>query len=175
MIEPADRRIEPEHQGGERRQLEQFLDYHRETLVMKARGLTEEQANRPLTASGLTIKGLLKHLTVVEHTWFWVRMAGRDELDPWASAPWDDDPDWELHTAADDALAELIAAYEFECSRSRDIAAMKNLDDVAEGTSANRVVDQNLRWILIHMIEETARHNGHADLLREAADGATGE
>ena len=144
---------------------------------MKASGLTREQMNQPTAASSLTLAGLLKHLALVEDSWFTVRMAGGHEPEPWASAPFDTDPDWDLHSAVDDEPDELLALYRDACARSRAVIdAAGSLDQTSVATSRWRPGQHfTLRWILLHMIEETARHNGHADLIREAIDGVTGE
>ena len=106
-------------------------------------------------------------------------LLGQPPSEPWASAPWDDDPDWEFRTALDLEPAELLARYEETCERSRANVARAVAEGGLNVLSAPhpRRPDErfNLRWILLHMIEESARHNGHADLLREAADGETGE
>jgi uncharacterized damage-inducible protein DinB len=168
-------RHEPRLCADERTTLCEFLDYHRATLVMKVAGLDREALARTVLPSGLTLAGLLGHLTLVEHTWFHVRFAGGEPDEPWASAPWDDDPDWEMHAAVREDAQTLIARYERECERSRTVAASASLDDTSAVVNRETGTPWNLRWILVHMIEETARHNGHADLLREAADGTTGE
>jgi Protein of unknown function (DUF664) len=171
-------RHDPDATGDELTLLTQFLDYHRATLVQKASGLTRAQLATTTATSDLTLAGLVKHLALVEDSWFTDRMAGREDPEPWASAPWDDDPDWEFHSAPADDPAALLALYGQACARSRavvaEVVAAGGLDTLSarpRGTGAH----VSLRWILLHMIEETARHNGHADLLREAIDGTTGE
>ncbi|MGZ4758076.1 MAG: mycothiol transferase, partial [Acidimicrobiales bacterium] len=124
----------------------------------------------------LTLAGLIKHLALVEDTWFVERMDGRPRPEPWLSAPFDDDPDWDFHSATDDTPDELLALYRAACDRSRAVVA--GHDDLGALSVAQGRGDEghfSLRWILLHMIEETARHNGHADLLRESIDGLTGE
>jgi uncharacterized damage-inducible protein DinB len=160
----------------ERAMLAQYLDYHRATLVQKASGLTQEQlAARPVPTSELTLAGLLKHLALVEDDWFQRVMLGGPLPEPWHSAPWDDDRDWEFHTAVTDDPAYLFGLYEAACERSRQaVAAVGDLDALGAVTS-RRGERFTLRWVILHMIEETARHNGHADMLREAVDGAAGE
>jgi uncharacterized damage-inducible protein DinB len=171
-------RTDPDLVADELTQLTQFLDYHRATLVQKASGLTREQLATTVGTSTLTLAGLLNHAALNEDHWFGVVLLGRPPAEPWASAPWDDDPDWEFRTALDLEPAELIARYEETCERSRanvaDAAADGGLDHLS-APHPRRDERFNLRWILLHMIEENARHNGHADLLREAADGETGE
>jgi uncharacterized damage-inducible protein DinB len=162
-------RVEPPTAGGERELLTGFLDYQRATVVLKATGLSDEQARRPLVASRLTAIGpLVSHLRYVERYWFGVVLSG--EADVWAEEL-KSDPDVEFRVALDKPLSRLVAEYEAECARNREIAARLDLD--AGGTRRGEPV--NLRWVLLHMIEETARHAGHLDLLRENIDGATGE
>jgi uncharacterized damage-inducible protein DinB len=156
--------------GGEREQLTDFLDFNRGTVVMKATGLTDEQARRSLVPSELTtVAGLVAHLTLVEQYWFGQVLD--DQEDPWEEQL-KVDRDAEFRAALTIPLDQLIAEYEAECQRSRDVVAKLDLD--ATGTTA-KGQPVNLRWVLIHMIEETGRHAGHLDLLRELLDGSTGE
>lgn len=168
-------RTDPMLAGDELTMLTQFLDYHRDTLVWKASGLTREQLGTRVAASELTLAGLLKHMAYVEDSWFTRVLLGEPIPEPWASAPFADDRDWELHSAPDDEPETLVDLYRQACARSRTaVAEVGDLDALAQ--RASRKGEQfSLRWILLHMLEETARHNGHADLLREAIDGATGE
>jgi uncharacterized damage-inducible protein DinB len=168
-------RTDPDTKGDELTLLSQFLDYHRATLVWKVSGLDRQQLGTRLEPSALTLAGLVKHMALVEDSWFGQVLLGRDEGEPWASVDWDDDPDWEFRTAVDDDPDALLALYTDACERSRAaVAEVGDLDRLAAKRS--RSGEQfNLRWIMLHMIEETARHNGHADLLRETIDGATGE
>jgi uncharacterized damage-inducible protein DinB len=168
-------RWEPDFDADERTMLTGFLDYHRATLRWKVEGLTKAQMAQTTAASELTLAGLVKHLALVEDSWFTERFAGLPEPEPWAGVDWEADHDWELHSAVDDDPADLLALYDAACARSRaitDAAASLDQHHVGEGWDRGPLT---LRWILLHMIEETARHNGHADLLREAIDGATGE
>jgi uncharacterized damage-inducible protein DinB len=166
--------IDPDQVGDELTLLTQFLDFHRAVLVRKADGLTQSQLATRLGPSELTLAGLLKHMALVEDNWFNRVLLGRDQPEPWASAPWDDDADWDFHSAADDPPEELFRLYQVACERSR--AAVKEVGDLdALAVRKTRHGPISLRWILLHMIEETARHNGHADLLRESIDGATGD
>jgi uncharacterized damage-inducible protein DinB len=169
-------RIDPDPATDERSTLEQFLDYQRATMLAKAEGLDEEQLRRRLPTSELTLAGLLKHLALVEDNWFLVRFQGQpeSELEPWGSAPWDEDRDWEFHTALEDSADDLRALYRDACDRSRAVQAGAGLASLSAGHDRDGL-QWNLRWILVHLIEETARHNGHADLLREAIDGTIGE
>ena len=172
-------RTDPDLVGDELTLLTQFLDYHRATLLQKVAGLDRDQLATRLPPSELTLAGLLKHAALVEDHWFGSVLLGRPQPEPWASAPWDDDRDWEFHSAVDDEPDQLRALYAETCERSRahtaEAAARDGLDTVAARGSRRRGEQPTLRWILLHMLEETARHNGHADLLRQAADGATGE
>jgi uncharacterized damage-inducible protein DinB len=174
---PDDPRVEAHPARAEREMLEGFLDYHRDTLKMKVAGLTQAQLAQTTAASSLTLAGLVKHLALVEDSWFTERFAGQPMPAPFDDVDWDADRDWELHSAVDDDPAWLVQRYDEACARSRAVVAeAASLDQ--EAVAGRRGVDDarfTLRWILCHMIEETARHNGHADLLREAIDGATGE
>jgi hypothetical protein len=147
--------------AGEREVLDAFLDFYRDVLVHKVRGVGDEDAARRLVPSRTTLTGLVRHLTVVERNWFHrlTDDAVGEQGDSWALAD-------------TDTLEAALAAYEDACSRSRTAAAGFSLDDVVSHPDIDRV---SLRWIYIHMIEETARHTGHADILRELTDGATGE
>ena len=174
-MEPTGRQ-DPPLQADERATLSAFLDYHRATLLAKIEGLGREHlAVAAVPTSALTLAGLVKHLAVVEDSWFQEEFLGL-ELEPWASAPWHDDPDWDFHSAVDDEPADLVALYRAAIERSRAVvAAASSLDALSVRESRREGTPFSLRWILLHMIEETARHNGHADLLREAIDGSTGE
>jgi hypothetical protein len=173
-------RIDPDYKSDELTMLTGYLDYHRATLMMKAEGLDRAGLGKPLPPSSLTLAGIVKHLALVEDNWFGVVLAGQPEA-PWVAAiDWDADPDWEFRTAPDDEPGELLALYADACARSREIvaevAAERGLDAESVKTSRRLPGEHfTLRWILLHMIEETARHNGHADLLRENVDGQTGE
>jgi uncharacterized damage-inducible protein DinB len=169
-------RTDPDLRADERTTILQFLDYHRATLEGKAAGLTAAQMGQTLAPSDLTMAGLVKHLALVEDSWFQEVLLGRPLPEPWHSAPFDDDPDWELHSAPDDDPADLLALYRDACERSR--AAVEEVGDLAALSvkpSKHGDGQFSLRWILLHMIEETARHNGHADFLRQSIDGETGE
>jgi uncharacterized damage-inducible protein DinB len=162
-------RPDPPKLGSERDQLAGFLDFLRSAVVLKASGLTDEQARRPLVPSPLTtVAGLVSHLTYVEQYWFGVLFDGRP--DPWRDR-FADDPDAEFTAGLHTPIEQLIAEYEAECRRSRAVAAAHELSD----TVTHKGEPVNLRWTLIHMIEETGRHAGHLDLLRELLDGSTGE
>ena len=168
-------RTDPPSCGAEQLQLTSFLDYQRETLLQKAEGLTDEQLAQPLPPSSLTLGGLLNHLALVEDSWFRVRFAGQSGDPMWGAVDWAADPDFEFRTAADVPGDELRRRYAEACARSRQIVA--RTDSLDQRSAQARANGQyfDLRWVLLHMIEETARHAGHADLLREAVDGTVGD
>jgi uncharacterized damage-inducible protein DinB len=168
--------IDPEHlpTGDEFELLRGFLDYYRAVMVRKAQGLSREQLSVRLGPSDLTLGALIKHLAYAEDIWFDHRLLGKERGEPWASVDWNADPDWEIHSAADDEPGAIFRLYDEACERSRAaVAQVGDLDSIAKLPN-RRGVHFTLRWILIHMIEETARHAGHADLLRETIDGARG-
>ncbi|MDX6307371.1 MAG: hypothetical protein QOI06_417 [Nocardioidaceae bacterium] len=167
-------RHDPDPIADERTTLEQFLDYQRATLLLKTDGVGTDGMTLQLPTSELTLSGLLKHLALVEDDWIQVRFLGLPALEPWASAPWDDDRDWEFHTAQHDDPDELRALYAAACERSRRGVAESDLSSLSMGVDREGR-HWSLRWILTHLVEETSRHNGHADLLREAVDGHVGE
>ena len=168
-------RVDPDPTGSESLLLEQYLDYQRETILLKTEGLTGEQLALTRAPSGLTLAGLLYHLALVEETWMEVRFAGLPDREPWAGVDWDADRDWEFHAACDLEPGELRRRYRQACGRSQQIvAAATGLHQL----SVRPLRDGrhfSLRWVLLHLIEETARHAGHADFLREAIDGKVGE
>jgi hypothetical protein len=168
-------RTDPDVAGDELTQITQYLDYHRDTLVMKVEGLSKDQLGARLPPSELTLAGLVKHMALVEDGWFQEVLLGRSLPEPWASAPFDDDPDWDFHSAVDDDPKELLDLYAAACARSRAAVAEIGDPDAPSLGEHRRLGHPNMRWILLHMIEETARHNGHADFLRESIDGVTGE
>jgi len=160
-------RVRPPEDGGERETLVGMLDFLRATVVRKVAGLTDEQAaGRPVPASALTPAGLVKHLTGVERFWFSIDFAGRD-----LPEPWDADNPGAFRLAPGDTLADLVTAYQAECVRSNAAIVDADLDEVARADGNSFT----LRYALTHMIEETARHCGHLDLLRESIDGEAGE
>ena len=149
----------------ERETLTQQLDFHRATLLHKMDGLGDEQLRQPMTASGLSLLGLVKHLAGTEQGWFLKIFGGIDEPDLF-------DPDAEFQVGPEETADELVGLYVRTCDRARDVVAEGTLDDVVIMPWGAPV---NLRAILAHMIQETARHNGHADVIREELDGTTGE
>jgi uncharacterized damage-inducible protein DinB len=167
-------RTAPTVTGPELQRLVQFLDFQRQTVLLKTDGLTRDQMNQPLPPSTLTLGGLLNHLALVEDSWFSDRFAGNGLAEPWASVDWTADPDWEFHQAATMDADELRAAYLRQIERSNEIVAGADIEQLSARGNRDGV-HWDLRWVMLHMIEETARHAGHADLLREAIDGTTGE
>jgi uncharacterized damage-inducible protein DinB len=171
-------RPHPPHDADEVETLRGFLDHHRATLAWKCRGLGADGLAARTAATSMTLGGLLKHLALVEDAWFTRELHDRPMPGPWADVDWSADPDWEWHTAAADTPEELFALWEACCERSRASVAEALADGGIDRPAARRDADghaPSLRWILVHMIEEYARHNGHADLLREAVDGEVGE
>jgi hypothetical protein len=158
--------------GDERTQLVGWLDLQRALIPWKCEGLSEEDAHRSVLPPSpmMTMAGLVSHLRWVEHTWFEVLMQ---------NAPTDDNP---LFGDVDDAdmmvadvpIARLIDDYAAQCARSNEIVAAHSLDDLAQNSELFRSGAANLRWMMIHMVEETARHVGHADAIRELLDGTKG-
>jgi uncharacterized damage-inducible protein DinB len=162
-------------QGSERDTLIAFLDYHRELLIDKASGLTDEQLHTTVAPSSLTLGGLINHMAVVEDSWFTDDIAGNPIPEPWASAPWEEDRDWELTSAVDTPTDLLFQRYRDAIERSN--AVLVKVDDLSQlSIKTDRKGDPwSIRWILVHMIEETARHCGHADFIRESLDGSVGD
>lgn len=175
MSHPTDpqQRTRPPLGGDERTMLLGFLAFQRQTLRAKASGLTAEQLRTPLPPSELTLAGLLKHMALVEDDWFGEVLRGEPPRAPWDGVDWAADRDWEFHTALGDPPGEVFGLFDRAVARSDEIlAAEPDLDAVAvRGRHGRR---PTLRWILLHMIEEYARHNGHADLIRESIDGQRG-
>jgi uncharacterized damage-inducible protein DinB len=171
-------RPEPPLAGDEVATLTGFLDYQRATLAWKCQGLDADGLRATVGASTMTLGGMLKHLALVEDDWFSVWLHGREPAPPWSEIDWDDDPDGDWHSAAADTPEQLLRLWEDTVARSR-AAVAEAFDDGGLDRRTRRSWPDgrspSLRWLLVHMIEEYARHNGHADLLRESIDGQTGE
>jgi uncharacterized damage-inducible protein DinB len=167
MLRVPGRPTAPSKADDERTMLTAFLEYERTVFLRKIGGLVEDDLRRVMTASGLTLLGMLKHLAFVERLWFRVTFAGEEVPLAWSEE--DRDADW--HPEPNERAAALLGFYESEVAASRRIVDAASLDDVAAGPSAEGAT---LRWILFHMVEEYARHLGHADLMREGIDGKTG-
>jgi hypothetical protein len=155
--------------AAERETLEEFLDYHRSALSGKLRGLSEEDARRRLVPSATTMLGLVSHAAAVERNWFQHYLGGkpREEI---AGNSRGDDPSWDV--GPDTAIADVIAEFESACATSRQIAAGFTLDQTVPHDQLGQV---SLRFIYVNINSEHARHAGHADILREQIDGATGD
>jgi uncharacterized damage-inducible protein DinB len=155
-----------------------FLEFQRATLAWKTAGLDAAGLATSVAASSMTLGGMLKHLAVVEDGWFSQCLHANEPAAPWDTVDWDADRDWEWHSAADDTPDQLRAIWQENVERSRhyvsDALAAGDMGQPAKRTGPDGLAP-SLRWIVTHMIEEYARHNGHADLIREALDGQTGE
>jgi len=167
----ADNRREPPYGGPEREQLDGWLDYHRETLLTKCQGLTAEQLKaRSCAPSTLSLLGLVRHMAEVE-AWF------NNDVTDGRIAPIyysEEDPDGDFDNLGDADAADDVATFRRSVARSREFSVHHaDLDEVLTRRRTGEEI--TLRWIYLHMIEEYARHNGHADLLRERIDGVTGD
>ncbi|MEW2142585.1 DinB family protein [Micromonospora vinacea] len=154
--------------GDERAVLTSFLDFHRAVLLRKLRGLSDADARRRLVPSATTLAGLVKHLTLVERNWFPTLLAP-EPGDVYLNS--EEDAVASFTLSDQESIVGLTEAYERACARSREVAASVDLDHVVPHPQLGEV---SVRWILVHMIEETARHAGHADILRELTDGECG-
>jgi uncharacterized damage-inducible protein DinB len=156
--------------GPERVQLDAWLDFYRATILEKCDGLNAAQLKeRPVTSSRLSLLGIIRHMTFVEQVWFESTFAGRDITEYYKT---EGDRDADFNDLDDTAVENVFILYGQVTDLARELSAGHDLDEMAAKPRRGRDVD--LRWILIHMIEEYARHCGHADLIRELIDGATG-
>jgi len=146
-----------------------LLDNNRAVMVWKLDGLTLEEARRPVVASGTSMLGLVKHLAYVERWWFDDFFAGNTVDYPWS----EEDPDADFRTEEGETVADVISLYTEAVVRSNELVAEAHMDDLSVGSRGGEQFA--LRWIVAHMIEETARHAGHADIIREMIDGTTGD
>jgi uncharacterized damage-inducible protein DinB len=163
-------RSDPPARGGELDTLAGFLDFLREAVVIKASGLDDDALRRPMTPSGLSLLGIVKHLAYVERWWIAHVYSGLDVTFPYT----EDDPDADWRIEPDDRTEVILDLYRTECDRARAVVAESRADDVS-ARSGRHGGPYSLRWIVVHLIEETGRHAGHADIIRELIDGATGE
>lgn len=171
-------RPEPPLAADETITLRAFLDFHRATFAWKCAGLDAKGLQTSVASSSMTLGGMMKHLSLVEESWFGERLREQDSRAPWNAIDWESDPNWEWRTAAEDSPEQLRAQW---------VKSVGYADAMIDEALSEGGLDQlarrkwpdgrapSFRWILCHMIEEYARHNGHADLIREAIDGETGE
>jgi uncharacterized damage-inducible protein DinB len=166
----VDNRVGPPHFGSEREMLRAFLDYQRATLAMKCQGLTDEQLReRSMPPSTLSLLGLVRHLAEVERTWFRRVFEDKD-----APLIWSDKVDFQAaYDARASTRAEAFAAWEAEVENSRRIERTAESLDLA-GYQPRWEEEVSLRMVLVHVLLEYGRHNGHADFLREGIDGVVG-
>ncbi|GAA2636287.1 DinB family protein [Streptomyces vastus] len=166
-------RLEPAPTADERTMLEGWLDYHRLTLAWKCEGLTDaELRTASVEPSELTLMGLVRHMAEVERSWFRRVLAAEDAGPIYFT---EEDRDGDFHLSETDTWEEAYATWQAEIESARGNAARFGLDDISEGKHLRTGQRFNLRWIYTHMIEEYARHNGHADMIRERIDGAIGD
>ena len=174
----VDARVEAPLHGNEVEVLRGFLAHQRDTLRWKCSGLTQAQLGQRLAPTTMTLGGLMKHAALVESQWFdhWFR--GLDFAPPFDDLDWEADGDWEFDSARDDSPQELRALFDAAVRRSDavvdDALTGAGLDTESVRTSPQTGETWTLRWILVHLVEEYARHNGHADLIRESVVGQTG-
>jgi hypothetical protein len=171
-------RPEPPVAGDETATLLGSLERQRATLAWKCGGLDAAGLRATLAPSSITLGGLLKHLAHVEDDYFSGRLLGREPGPPWDTVDWDADPDWDWHSAAEDSPEQLYTIWQDTVARSRSLVAEAIADGGLEQLARRTWPDgraPSLRRILIDLIEEYARHVGHADLIRESVDGLVGE
>jgi uncharacterized damage-inducible protein DinB len=171
-------RPEPPLAADETATLLGFLEFQRATLAWKCAGLDAAGLGATVAASSMTLGGMLKHLAYVEDIWCSVRLRGREWQPPWDTVDWGADPDWDWHSAAMDTPEELLTLWQDTVARSRSAVAEALAEGGLEQLARRALRDgrvPSLRWIVVHLIEEYSRHNGHADLLRESVDGLIGE
>ena len=153
--------------------LGQYLDVQREALLAKTDRLDREQMAQLHPPSTLTLAGLVYHLSLAEEDWMEIHFLGQPDRDPFLGADWDADPDWQFRVPAEIGAEQLRQRYRDACDRSRAVVRQASgLEQLS--VKPVRGKHFSLRWVLLHLIEETARHAGHADLLREAIDGSVG-
>jgi uncharacterized damage-inducible protein DinB len=154
--------------GGEKESLRVSLDRHRDVVRWKVAGLPDDQLRRPMTPSGTNLLGLVKHLASVEYGWF-CETFGR----PSEALPFDpDDPDADMRANPDETTAGILAYYDRACAAADKSIAEISLEELGTSWRGDAV---SMRWVLIHMVEETARHAGHMDILRELIDSEVGD
>jgi len=154
--------------GGEKESLRASLDRHRDVVLWKLDGVSDGDLRRPMTPSGTNLLGLVKHLAAVEYGWFCETFGRETEPLPFS----DDDPEADMRVAPDETTADIVAFYERARSAADEVLDAVDLDETGTAWFGDPV---SMRWVLIHMIEENARHAGHLDIIRELIDGATGD
>lgn len=159
----------PKSVGSEREILEAHLEFCRETVIYKVTGITKSDGVKRLGPTATSILGILRHLTEVEYWWFQDRFAGVPYTDFRSSEA---EPDGEFIIQKTDTVESLLKGYIKACENSRSIAAGKSLDEVAHHPRPSDNMQPTLHWVYLHLIDETARHNGHLDIYRELLDGA---
>ena len=165
-MEPDQRQRSP-RTGTDRELLASFLEFQRQTIIWKISGLSEADLRTPRTRSGMTLLGIVKHLAYAERFWFQYVFLGEEVFVPWQVGKRGED----FQPGAEESPAFVIAFYQAETALSQQIVAEADSLDAMAQYPQRQV---SLRWILLHMIEETARHCGHIDLMREETDGQTG-
>jgi uncharacterized damage-inducible protein DinB len=152
--------------------LNRSLEKARAAIVTKTNGLEDAELRKPILPSGWSLLGLVKHLAYVERWWFRSVMAGEDVAFPWTDE--DEDADWRVEP--DETTEAILALYADECARARVVVDAFDLtESVRRPEEVRSGVTADLAWVVVHMIEETARHAGHADVVRELLDGLTGD
>lgn len=174
MTKTPDGRTVPPRQAGERPMLESWLDFHRDTLALKCAGLDDAQVRlAPVEPSALTLLGLVQHMAVVERNWFQKVFAGLD-----VPPLYEEGDGAGFALTPEHGMEEAVEVWRAEIARGRELTAAASLDDSGQFSEEDAALlgdrHVSLRWILIHLIEEYARHNGHADLIRERIDGVSG-
>ena len=159
----------PQSTGTERELLEAHIEFCRDTVIYKVTGVTRTDGIKRLGPTSTSVLGLLRHLTEVEYWWFQDRFTGVPYTDSRSS---ESEPDGEFIIAEHDSVESLLQGYKDACESSRKIALGKSLDDVAAHPRPRDNMQPTLRWIYLHLIDETARHAGHLDIYRELLDGA---
>jgi uncharacterized damage-inducible protein DinB len=155
-----------------------FLEFQRATFEWKCAGLDRAGLMATVAPSSMTLGGMLKHLANVEDYWCSQWLHGNSPQSPWDTVNWDADPDWDWHSASDDSPAQIRALWTDSVDRSRSLINQALAEGGLQGLAKRATPlgqSPSLRWILCHLVEEYARHNGHADFLRESVDGQTGE
>jgi uncharacterized damage-inducible protein DinB len=171
-------RPEPPLASDETETLVGFLEFQRATFAWKCSSLNAAGLKATVGASTMTLGGMLKHLAYYEDHWFSHRMRGNERQAVWNDDDWETDPDWEWNSAAEDSPEKLHALWQEAVSRSRELLSATLADGGLDQLARRTLPDgrtPSVRWIVVHMIEEYARHNGHADLIRESVDGLVGE